>query len=116
MRWHWGTLVASLTLSLAVSPAWGSDALPIGRNKSPAESPTISDYKNLDPILNQNPGEPSSNGCPASGLVGFSVVGTDHVSSGGPTLLGYSGIYESVGGGWTPGGGTFIAPCPGLYS
>jgi C1q-related factor len=28
---------------------------------------------------------------------------------------GIAGTYESVGGGWTSGGGTFIAPCGGLY-
>ncbi|MDC0711284.1 fibrinogen-like YCDxxxxGGGW domain-containing protein [Stigmatella sp. ncwal1] len=116
MRWHWGTLVVGAILSLGSSPAWGSDALSLAKKELPTEIPPIHEYKNLDSVQNQNSEFSSSSGCPASGIVGFSVVGSGHVSSGEPTLLGYSGTYQNVGGGWIQGGGTFIAPCPGLYS
>lgn len=54
--------------------------------------------------------------CPSTGIVAFSVTGSGHVSQGGATLLGYQTTYTNLGGGWVSGGGTFIAPCTGLYS
>jgi len=54
--------------------------------------------------------------CPSTGIVAFSVTGNNHVSQGGNILLGYPITYTNLGGGWVSGGGTFIAPCAGLYS
>jgi hypothetical protein len=54
--------------------------------------------------------------CPSTGIVAFSVTGGAHVSEGGAVLLGYQTTYTNLGGGWVNGGGTFIAPCTGLYS
>lgn len=54
--------------------------------------------------------------CPSTGIVAFSATGGGHVSQGGAILLGYQTTYTNLGGGWVNGGGTFIAPCTGLYS
>ncbi|WP_204484867.1 C1q-like domain-containing protein [Archangium primigenium] len=79
-----------------------------------AEEPRVEvpDYKTVDSALSRTLATPS---CPANGIVAFTAVGSGHVSQGAATLLGYSGAYSNVGGAWTPGGGTFIAPCAGLY-
>lgn len=104
---------AVVALSLVARQSWANDS----RRASDARDvvPTISDYKNVDVVLNQQPQAAFIESCPASGIVAFSVTGYNHVSSGGSTLLGYAVTYENVGGGWAPGGGTFIAPCRGLY-
>ena len=53
--------------------------------------------------------------CPESGIVAFSVSGNGHVSEGGLVLLSYATTHTQEGGGWGSGGGTFVAPCTGLY-
>jgi C1q-related factor len=77
------------------------------------ESTLIANYRSVDPAssLVTNGGH-----CPATGIVAFSATGINHVSAGSLTLLGYSTTYTNEGGGWIQGGGTFIAPCTGLYS
>lgn len=79
------------------------------------EAAAIPDYARLDPTLKRMSKSALNPACPASGIVAFSVVGTQHISQGGATILGYSGTYSNTGDGWTPGGSTFIAPCAGLY-
>ncbi len=74
----------------------------------------VANYKQLDPALaTTNPTNYLY--CPASGVVAFSVSGQGHISEGANTLLGYSTTYTNEGGGWIPGGGSFVAPCRGLY-
>jgi hypothetical protein len=104
---------AAVVLCLVARQSWANDSRKAG--DAPDAASIIFDYKKADAVLNQQPQAAFTESCPASGIVVFSAVGEHHVSSGGLTLLGYSGTYESVGGGWTPGGGTFIAPCRGLY-
>jgi len=53
--------------------------------------------------------------CPSTEIVAFTATGSEHVSQGGPLLLAYPSTITNVGGGWVNGGGTFIAPCSGLY-
>ncbi|MFY0577162.1 C1q-like domain-containing protein [Cystobacter fuscus] len=79
------------------------------------ESPRVEvpDYKTVDRVLSRTLSLPC---CPGNRIVAFSASGGAHVSEGGATLLGYARTYSNEGGGWTPGGGTFIAPCDGLYS
>lgn len=80
-----------------------------------AEAPRVEvlDYKTVDPVVSRTL---VSTSCPNNGIVAVSAVGNSHISQGGPTLLGYAGVYSNEGGAWTVGGGTFIAPCAGLYS
>ncbi|WP_187345026.1 C1q-like domain-containing protein [Cystobacter ferrugineus] len=73
----------------------------------------VAQYRSMDPTVSKALSSPS---CPNNGFVAVSVEGGAHVSQGGATLLGYSKTYTNEGGAWAPGGGTFIAPCTGLYS
>lgn len=114
MQSCWRVMVVA-SLSLVAGRAGADD----GRQSNGAltdQALLVRDYKTVDPLLQQQPEASLTSACPTSGLVAFSVVGSGHVSSGGLTLLGYQGTYERLGGGWTPGGSTFIAPCRGLYS
>lgn len=54
--------------------------------------------------------------CPPDYRVAFTALGNTHVSAAGLTLLGYGTTITNVGGGWIPGGGSFVAPCRGVYS
>ncbi len=82
-----------------------------------AEEPgaSIPQYKTLDPVLARASPEALRPACPASGVVAFSATGSGHLSEGGPSLLSYHSTITQEGGGWPSGGGTFIAPCAGLY-
>ncbi|HYO56273.1 C1q-like domain-containing protein [Archangium sp.] len=78
----------------------------------PDERVSIGNYETIDSSVGQ---AALAVYCPSSGIVAFSANGTAHVSEGAMTLIGYPTTYTNQGGGWTPGGGTFIAPCTGLY-
>ena len=55
--------------------------------------------------------------CPGNGMVAFSASNNvAHVSQGTEALLAYGTTYTNLGGGWVNGGGTFSAPCTGLYT
>ncbi len=107
MKVFW-SVVAVMSMGFVAQPAWANDT-------PNDEAPEIHNYKTVDPVLASQPSATLSTTCPSSGIVAFSVVGSEHVSSGAATLLGYAGTYTNVGGGWTAGGGTFVAPCRGLY-
>lgn len=72
-------------------------------------------YATIDPVVAREAEAVAAASCPDSGLVAFSVSGTGHISQGGLALLGYPTIHTLEGGGWAAGGGTFIAPCAGVY-
>ncbi|ATB33637.1 C1q-like domain-containing protein [Melittangium boletus] len=107
MRHEKTFLTAAFVTALAV--AAGSEA------RAEEERPRLEvpDYKTVDPALLNILVLPS---CPSNGIVAFSAEGRSHISQGGATLLGYPTIYSNAGEAWVPGGGTFIAPCAGLYS
>ncbi len=74
----------------------------------------VPNYRLVDTFI--SPAFQTAISCPSDGMVAFSVTGAGHVSQGGDILLGYQATYTNLGGGWVNGGGTFIAPCTGLYS
>ncbi len=113
MKLFWKALIVA-NLNLVASTVWASDGAK-ARRALPDETLLVRDHKTVDPVLQQQSQASLMGSCPSSGVVAFSVAGDHHVSSGGLTLLGYQGTYESIGGGWISGGGTFIAPCKGLY-
>jgi hypothetical protein len=80
----------------------------------PRKSVDVPNYRLVDASI--SPAFQTAISCPSSGMVAFSVTGASHVSQGGAILLGYQTTYTNLGGGWVNGGGTFIAPCTGLYS
>lgn len=84
------------------------------RAEEPRKSVDIPNYRVVDASI--SPAFQTALSCPSTGIVAFSVTGVHHVSQGGATLLGYQTTHTNLGGGWMPGGGTFIAPCAGLYS
>jgi hypothetical protein len=100
--WSWLTC---LVVFLSLGDARAAD---------PRKSLDVPNYKLVDALLSTASHTTAS--CPNTGMVAFSVTGTGHVSQGGDTLLGYRNTYTNLGGGWVHGGGTFIAPCTGLYS
>ena len=102
MAWGWLTC---LMVSLLLGDA---------RAAEPRKSLDVPNYQLVDASL--SPAIHTASSCPSTGMVAFSVTGTGHVSQGGDTLLGYQTTYTNLGGGWVHGGGTFIAPCTGLYS
>lgn len=75
----------------------------------------FADYKMVDPTTAREAELLAGTRCPESGIVAFSVSGSGHVSEGGLVLLSYATAHTQEGGGWAPGGGTFVAPCTGLY-
>jgi hypothetical protein len=77
------------------------------------EANVVKDYLRADPALGS--GFQATGPCPSDGMVAFSVIGSNHISQGGATLLGYQSTATNLGGGWVSGGGTFSAPCTGLY-
>jgi len=100
--WGWLTcLVVSLSLGDA-------------RAVEPRKPLDVPNYQLVD--ASRGPAIHTTGTCPGTGMVAFSVTGSGHVSQGGATLLGYQTTYTKLGGGWVDGGGTFIAPCTGLYS
>lgn len=100
----WGWLTC-----LVVSLSFGDT-----RAAEPRKPLDVPNYQRVDASLKT--AVHTTAACPSTGMVAFSVTGTGHVSQGGDTLLGYQNTYTSLGGGWVHGGGTFIAPCTGLYS
>lgn len=75
----------------------------------------FADYKTVDPTTARETELLAGTRCPESGIVAFSVSGSSHVSEGGLALLSYPTAHTQEGGGWASGGGTFVAPCTGLY-
>jgi hypothetical protein len=102
MAWGWLTC-------LLVAASLGGEA----RAEGGDAAMVISDYLREDPALGSN--FQGTAVCPSDGLVAFTVSGAGHISQGGATFLGYSSTYTNLGGGWVAGGGTFSAPCTGLY-
>ncbi len=108
-------LVFGLTFGLIAGSALAEPPDAAARGAQPDESVRIPNYDMLDPELARGSVAALTSNCPTSGIVAFSVTGTNHISQGGLTLLGYQTTYTNEGGGWTPGGATFLAPCSGLY-
>lgn len=75
----------------------------------------FADYKTVDPTTAREAELSAGARCPESGIVAFSASGNGHVSEGGLVLLSYPTTHTQEGGGWGSGGGTFVAPCTGLY-
>jgi hypothetical protein len=75
----------------------------------------VPDYRTVDPALPAFFETYDTSLCPQSGIVAFSAYGLWHVSQGGGTLLTYPNVITNAGAGWSNGGGTFVAPCAGLY-
>lgn len=105
---HHGKTFLAAAIAAALALFLASDAHGEGQPRL-----NIPDYRTADPVLSRALATPQ---CPSDGIVAFTAVGEGHVSEGNATLLGYPSTYNNVGGGWTPGGGTFIAPCSGLHS
>ncbi|REG32748.1 C1q domain-containing protein [Archangium gephyra] len=101
----WGWLTCLLVAVLLGEEARAEGAEP--------ESNVVKDYLRADPALGS--GFQATGLCPADRMVAFSVSGSNHISQGGATLLGYQSTVTNLGGGWVSGGGTFSAPCTGLY-
>ncbi|WP_164020827.1 C1q-like domain-containing protein [Pyxidicoccus trucidator] len=114
MQRPWKTLVFGIASSLIASAAQaeGSDAAVDGARMS---GQVIHDYRTADPVLPAYLATYNPYLCPESGIVAFSVSGGNHVSEGGATLLGYPHVITNEGANWPTGGGTFVAPCAGLY-
>jgi len=115
MKWTKLTLLVGVIGILSAGEARAERPEAPDQASGADEKPFIQDYKTRDPVLMGASEVTTSSECPYSGIVAFSVTGTYHVSTGAPTLLGYQSTYTLYGGGWTAGGGTFIAPCAGLY-
>ncbi len=103
-----GTKFLAGVFTLALAVLWGGTT-----RAEESQRLDVPNYRTIDPTVSRTLATPP---CPADGLVAFTVQGAAHVSQGGTTLLGYSYTITNTGGGWVPGGGTFIAPCAGLYS
>ncbi|MFY0569917.1 C1q-like domain-containing protein [Archangium lansingense] len=101
--------------SLIAGPVMAESPDGVSRGVQSDAIAIIPDYDRLDPALAQTSRSALIPQCPASGLVAFSVTGISHISQGNATLLGYQSTLTNAGGGWTPGGSTFITPCSGLY-
>jgi len=110
MQRSWRAVLLSLIPTLLAGQAFGGEPSPV------EELVVVEKYRSIDPALRQGADPSTQTSCPTSGMVGFSVSGANHISQGGLTLLGYSTIYTDVSANWPSGGGTFIAPCTGLYS
>jgi hypothetical protein len=108
-------LTLGLMFGFIAGPVMAETPDDVGRGVPSEGGASIPDYDRLDPALARASTMALNPTCPTSGLVAFSVTGAGHVSQGNPTLLGYQSTFTNTGGGWTPGGGTFIAPCSGLY-
>lgn len=108
-------LAVGLMFGLIAGSAMAETPEGAGNGVPSDASAIIPDYDRLDPTLARAFSATLIPQCPASGVVAFSVTGTGHISQGNATLLGYQSTFTNAGDGWTPGGGTFIAPCSGLY-
>jgi hypothetical protein len=105
-------LVSILTPGLARS----GEPIPATWQPSPRKAQVVfADYKSADPTTARETEMLAGTRCPESGIVAFSVSGSGHVSEGGLVLLRYPTAHTEEGGGWATGGGTFVAPCTGLY-
>ncbi len=111
MKWT-RIVLLGLMSSLVAGTAPGQPRTAAEVQIRPDERVSIGNYKTVDSSIGQTA---LTTPCPSSGIVAFSVNGNNHVSEGAMTLVGYPTTYTNQGGGWTPGGGTFIAPCTGLY-
>jgi hypothetical protein len=100
----WGWLTCAL-VSLCLGDAHAAE---------PQKSVDVPNYRLVDASIHS--AVQTAGACPSTGIVAFSVTGGGHISQGGATLLGYQATHTNLGGGWVNGGGTFIAPCTGLYS
>lgn len=101
MAWSWLTcLMGALLLGDA-------------RAAEPQKPVDVPNYRRVDNAITS--AIQTAISCPSTGIVAFSVTGNSHISEGGAILLGYPTTYTNHGGGWVNGGGTFIAPCTGLY-
>lgn len=109
-------LLSGLVSCLIPGSAWAEAPADAGREAgSRKERVLFAQYKTVDPTTARQAELLVGTRCPESGLVAFSVSGSGHVSEGGLALLSYPTTYTQVGGGWGAGGGTFVAPCTGLY-
>jgi hypothetical protein len=111
MKWT-GLVLLGLMSNLVAGTALGQSMRAAEMQVRPDERVSVGNYKTIDASVGR---AALAVYCPSSGIVAFSANGSNHVSQGGMTLLGYSATYTNQGGGWTPGGSTFIAPCTGLY-
>ncbi len=114
MRAKMCVIACAVVMGFIANPAMAKVEGELGEG-GPGQGPNIPDYKRIDPSLDRVSKRDLNPACPDSGFVAFSVTGTNHISQGAYTLLGYSITTTNAGGGWTPGGSTFIAPCAGLY-
>ncbi|WNG27282.1 hypothetical protein F0U62_27150 [Cystobacter fuscus] len=112
MKWIQTALWVGLASNLLLGTALGQVPELQKAMAAGTDSGRVENYKSIDPTTAQRSSSPSSSW---QGIVAFSVQGSEHASSGEKVLLGYPSTYTNEGGGWAPGGGTFIAPSAGLY-
>ena len=108
-------LLSGLSL-LIPGLAWAEEPVPATRQAGAQKARVLfADYKTVDPTTAREAELSAGARCPESGIVAFSASGNGHVSEGGLVLLSYPTTHTQEGGGWGTGGGTFVAPCTGLY-
>lgn len=109
-------LLSGLISLLTPGSAWAEAPAEAGREAGPPKEQVLfAQYKTVDPTTARQSELLAGTRCPESGIVAFSVSGRGHVSEGGLVLLSYPTTHTQEGGGWGAGGGTFVAPCTGLY-
>ncbi len=109
-------LLSGLVSLLTPGLAWAGELAAAARQTvSPKDRVLFAQYKTVDPTTARETELLAGTRCPESGIVAFSVSGGGHVSEGGLVLLSYPTTHTQEGGGWAAGGGTFVAPCTGLY-
>ena len=114
MQWLWKALVFGLASPIAASTALAERG-DVTADGARMGAQVIHNYRTVDPVRPMDLATYEPYQCPEPGIIAFSVSGANHVSEGAATLLGYSSTFTNEGGGWTNGGGTFAAPCAGLY-
>jgi hypothetical protein len=109
-------LLSGLVSLLTPGLGWAEEPLAAARRTGPQKARVLfADYKTVDPTTAREAELQAGTRCPESGIVAFSVSGNGHVSEGELVLLSYPTTHTQEGGGWGTGGGTFVAPCTGLY-
>ncbi|MFY0572774.1 C1q-like domain-containing protein [Archangium lansingense] len=109
-------LLSGLVSFLAPGFAWAEEPAAAGREAGPPKERVLfAQYKTVDPTTARQAELSTGTRCPESGIVAFSASGSGHVSEGGLMLLSYPTTHTQEGSGWAAGGGTFVAPCTGLY-
>lgn len=109
-------LLSGLVSLLTPGLAWAEEPVPATRQAGAQKARVLfADYKTVDPTTAREAELLAGARCPESGIVAFSASGNGHVSEGGLVLLSYPTTHTQEGGGWGTGGGTFVAPCTGLY-